>query len=340
MTSVTERFTQGGYLPDYLTEVRYYRQMSESLKAYNVDLVSDNPLETLYNHIAHLNNIFRVLRRPWGTDAVGIQKASAYYLAYAKLSKEESDGFTDKINDFISSVCYLSEWYNLICQMQQFFCRQEKELKQVLEEQKQNTVSHEIPLTEATTYCLIVGESEFYGVTYKQIEELYKTIGLFIEREKAPFECKTQMYKEHPISISKSINFSADKDDFFVDYSLYTFESHLNCMSADQMKRVAEIISEFLGKYGENGKREVHQEVTDVSSNTPDKEIYFSIKEDSRKHRIMTAPYIRKRIDKEEELETEIAYDIDINEEESQSLSFHDFISVYRKLGEFLNVQI
>ena len=74
---------------------------------------------------------------------------------------------------------------------------------------------------------------------------------------------QAQMYKEHPVSISKSINFSADKDDFFVEYSLYTFESHLNCMSADQMKRVAEVISEFLEKYGENGKREVHWEVMD-----------------------------------------------------------------------------
>ena len=198
MTGVTERFTSGGYLPDYLTEDRYYRQVSESLKAYNVNLVSDNPLETLYNHIAHLNNIFRVLRRPWGTDAVGIQKASAYYLAYAKLSKEESDDFTDKINDFISSVCYLSEWYNFICQMQHFFCRQEKELKQVLEDQKQKPVPPDRPKTAETTYCLTVGKSELYGVTYKQIEELYKMISLFIEREKAPFECKTQMYKEHP----------------------------------------------------------------------------------------------------------------------------------------------
>lgn len=338
VSSISERFTRGGYLSDCLSENQYYRQMAEDLKKHNIDLVSDNPLETLYNHICYLNNLFRVLRRPWHVEVAEIQKACAYYLAYAKLPKEESEAFTGRINDFISSVCYLTEWNEFVCKMQQFFYRQEKELMQVFEKQKQETVSSDIPETEETTYCLTVGESELYGVTRKQIEELHKVIGLFIEREKVPFECKTNAYKEHPISINKSITFSADEDDCFVEYSLYTFESHLSCMSADQMKRVAEIILEFLGKYGENGKREVHWEVSDAFSDMPDEEIYFNIKEDSRKHCLMAEPYIRKRIDKEEEQETEITYDIDINEEESQSLSFHDFISVYRKLGEFLKV--
>ena len=192
---IPKRFTNGGYLSDSLSENRYYRQMAEDLKMYNIDLVSDNPLETLYNHICYLNNLFRVLRRPLSLETVEIQKACAYYLAYAKLPKEESDAFTEKLNDFISSVCYMTEWNEFVCKMQQFFHKQEKELMQVLEEQKQETVPHEVPLTEETTYCLTVGESEFYGVTYKQIEELHKVISLFIEREKAPFECKPRCTK-------------------------------------------------------------------------------------------------------------------------------------------------
>lgn len=335
VSAARERFTRGGYVSDYLSENAFYRQMAENLKAGNIDLVSANPLETLYNNIIHLNNLFRVLRRPWDIEAGEIQKACAYYLAYAKLPKEESDAFADKLNCFISSICYLAEWNEFICRMQQFFCREEKELRRVFENQKAE--SSMTPETEETTYCITVGESKIFGVTYKQIEELYKIIGLFIEREKAPFECKVSGYKEYPISINKTINLYADKNDFLVEYGLCTFESELDCMSANQMKRVADMILKFLQVYGENGNQKICWNVANDTSNTPHEEIDFSIKEDARKSCFITEPYIRKRIDKEEDQNVQISYDIDINEMESQGLSFFEFISVYRKLGNFLN---
>lgn len=69
-------------------------------------------------------------------------------------------------NGFISSICYFTEWYDFICQMQQFLCHQEKELKRVFKQQKQKVVSNDKPAMEATTYCMTVGNSEIYGVTY------------------------------------------------------------------------------------------------------------------------------------------------------------------------------
>ena len=59
--------------------------------------------------------------------------------------------------------------------------------------------------------------------------------------------------------------------------------------------------------------------------------------EDSRSTRFMTPPYVRKRIDKMEDRGVEIRYDINVNELESVSLSFEEFISLYRQLGSFLN---
>ena len=333
-SNVSEKFTGDECLSDSLTENRFYRQIVEDLKKCNVDLVSEDPLETIYNCICHLNNLFRVLRRPWSIECGKIQKACAYYVANAKQSKQENEAVIDASNGFISSICYFTEWYDFICQMQQFLCHQEKELKRVFKQQKQKVVSNDKP---ATTYCMTVGNSEIYGVTYEQLEELYKTVGLFIKREKAPFDCNIKGYNRYPISIDKSINFDARKEVFFVEYGLDTFESSLNCMSADQLKRVADIIYEFLKTYGENGDRKVCWDVADYSPVVSGREIYFRVNEDSRASHFMTPPYVRKRIDKVEDRGVEISYDINVNELESVNLSFEEFISFYRQLGSFLN---
>ena len=221
--------------------------------------------------------------------------------------------------------------------MQQFLCHQEKELKRVFKKQKQKVVSNDKPVTEITTYCMTVGKSEIYGMTYGQLEELYKAVGLFIKREKAPFDCNIKGYNRYPISIDKSINFDVRKEVFFVDYSLNSFESSLNCMSADQLKRVADVIAEFLKTYGENGNRKVYWDVADYSPVLSGREIYFRVNEDSRTTHFMTPPYVRKCIDKVEDREVEISYNINVNELESVSLSFEEFISLYRQLGSFLN---
>lgn len=68
--------------------------------------------------------------------------------------------------------------------MQQFLCHQEKELKRVFKQQKQKVVSNDKPAMEATTYCMTVGNSEIYGVTYEQLEELYKTGSVYSSSEK------------------------------------------------------------------------------------------------------------------------------------------------------------
>ena len=328
-SNVSEKFTDDEYLSDFLTENCFYRQMVEDLKKCNVDLVSEDPLETIYNCICHLNNLFRVLRRPWSIEYGKIQKACAYYVANAKQSKQENEAVIDASNGFISSICYFTEWYDFICQMQQFLCHQEKELKRVFKKQKQKVVSNDKPVMETTTYCMTVGKSEIYGMTYGQLEELYKAVGLFIKREKAPFDCNIKGYNRYPISIDKSINFDVRKEVFF--------ESSLNCMSADQLKRVADIIAEFLKTYGENGDRKVCWDVADYSPVLSGREIYFRVNEDSRTTHFMTPPYVRKCIDKVEDREVEISYNINVNELESVSLSFEEFISLYRQLGSFLN---
>ena len=50
-SNVSEKFTGDECLSDSLTENRFYRQIVEDLKKCNVDLVSEDPLETIYNCI-------------------------------------------------------------------------------------------------------------------------------------------------------------------------------------------------------------------------------------------------------------------------------------------------
>ena len=54
-------------------------------------------------------------------------------------------------------------------------------------------------------YGMTIGEREIYEVLYSQIEELYKAMGQFIEREKAPFQCKIKGYGEYDVSMSKDV---------------------------------------------------------------------------------------------------------------------------------------
>lgn len=186
-----------------------------------------------------------------------------------------------------------------------------------------------------TTYCIRIGKENIYGVTHPQLEELYKTIGIFIEREKAPFACRTESYGEHPVTINKSVSLYADKDHFFVDYSLYTYETDVQCMSASQMKRTAVIMLNFLKQFGENGDKKIRWDMGDYPPDVDDK-VNFTIREDKRLPHFKAVPCVIKYISQENDNEAEISYNIDINEMRSGDLSFREFVVLYRKLGDFL----
>ena len=322
------------------SESVFFGQMEKSLKQRAADMTAPNPLEKLYENIHRLDRLFITFGHPWLADSGIIQKACAWYLAYAKPTKAEARHLIETLNGFTSSACYLSEWNVLIIEMQKFFHTQGKELRRLFEYQRETEKKHKEWMerlnAEGIAYCMTVGEGEIYGILYPQIEELYKVMGRFIEREKAPFECKVKGYEEYCVSISKDIGLYADRDEFHISYSLGTFDSDFDCMPAGQMQRFADIISDFLKVFGENGDRKVHWDIADYPKESqPD--IAFGIKEDGRLPTFRTVPWISKRIHKKENEEPEIEYFIDINEIHSPELSFSEFVAVYRKLGDFLN---
>lgn len=321
------------------SESVFFGQMEKNLKKYAADMTAPKPLETLFDNIHRLNRLFITFGRPWLADSGIIQKACAWYLAYAKPTKDEARNLIETLNGFTSSVCYLTEWNVLINRMQEFFSVQEKELRRLFDYEKEREQKHkewaERLSAEGVAYCMTIGEGEIYGMLYPQIEELYKVMGLFIEREKAPFLSKIKSYDEYCISISKDIDLHADDNYFHVNYSLSTFESDLMCMPAGQMQRIADTISDFLKIFGENGDKKVRWDIADYPQKSqPD--IIFEVKEDKRIPDFRTVPWISKRINKEENEETEIEYFIDVNEIHSPELSFGEFVTIYRKLGDFL----
>lgn len=346
----TEKYT---LVPDEITEEKekftltpsesaFFSQMEKSLKKYAADMTAPKPLETLFDNIHRLNRLFITFGRPWLADSGIIQKACAWYLAFAKPTKDEARKLIETLNGFTASTCYFAEWNVLINRMQEFLSVQEKELKRLFEYEKETERKHrewvERLSAEGVAYCMTVGKGEIYGVLYSQIEELYKAMGRFIEREKAPFACKIKGYDEYCINISKDIDLYADKDELCVNYSLDIFESDFNCMPAGQMQRVADIITGFLKVFGENGDKKVCWDIADYPKETqPD--IAFGIKKDNRIPTFRTVPWINKRINKEENEDSEIVYFIDINEIHSPELSFSEFVAIYRKLGDFLNIQ-
>lgn len=186
-----------------------------------------------------------------------------------------------------------------------------------------------------TIYCIHVGKRKIYGVTHNQLEELHKTIGAFIEREKAPFACQTESYGEHPVTVNKSVSLYADKDRFFVDYSLSAFETDVLCMSAGQMKRTAVIMLNFLKRFGENGDKQIRWDVTDYLPKVNNR-VHFKIREDTHLPHFKAVPCVVKHISQENGNEAGICYNIDINEMRSGDLSFREFVVLYRELGDFL----
>lgn len=324
------------------SESVFFSQMEKNLKKYAADMSAPKPLETLFDNIHRLNRLFITFGRPWLADSGVIQKACAWYLAYARPTKEEARRLIETLNGFTASACCLAEWNILINRMQEFFCVQEKELRRLFDYEKETERKHkewmERLSAEGVAYCMTIGEGEIYGLLYPQIEELYKTIGRFIEREKSPFQCKIKDYDGYCISISKDIDLYGDENHFHVNYSLGDLHADSEGIPAGQMQRIACIISGFLKVFGENGEKKVRWDIADYPEEAqPD--ITFEIKEDSRLPTFRTVPWISKRIHKEEDEETEIEYFIDVNEHHSPELSFSEFVAVYRKLGDFLQSQ-
>lgn len=325
------------------SESAFFSQMEKNLKKYAADMSAPEPLESLFDNIHRLNRLFITFGRPWLADSGIIQKACAWYLAYARPTKDEACQLIETLNGFTASASYLAEWNVLVNRMQEFFSIQEKELRRLFDYRKERERKHrewvERLSAEGVAYCMTIGKGEIYGMLYPQIEELYKVMGRFIEREKAPFQCKIKGYDEYCISISKVIDLCADENHFHVNYSLGDLHADSEGIPAGQMQRTAGIISDFLKVFGENGDKKVRWDIADYPEESqPD--IAFGIKEDSRLPTFRTVPWISKRISKEEgEEETEIEYFIDVNEIHSPELSFSEFVAVYRKLGKFLNSQ-
>lgn len=337
-----QKKAETGQFVETPSESAFFRQMEKNLKKYVTDISAPYPLEILCENFHRLKRLFTTFKNPWPVNNRIIQKACAWYLAYAKPSEEEAGRLMETLHGFTMSAYYLAEGSALTNRMRKFFTTEEQGLRQLFEYEKARERKHKEYMerlsAEGVTYAMTIGKGEIYGVLYPQIEELYKVMGRFIEREKAPFECKVKSYDEYYISISKGISLYADRDEFHIDYSLGTFECSMYCMPAGQMQRVADTISGFLKVFGENGDRKVRWDIADYPKESqPD--IVFEIKEDTKQPVFRTVPWISKLINKEEDKKTEIEYFIDVNEIHSPELSFSEFVAVYRKLGDFLQSQ-
>lgn len=181
---------------------------------------------------------------------------------------------------------------------------------------------------EETEYCLSYGEGLIYGISYEQLQELHDTIRSFIEREDNPSGCKTETYGIFPVEMSKTVSRYSHDENFFIDYGVETFDSNLQFMGTQQLKRVALTILAFLGKFEE--KEDVY-DTEDATSNG-----LFCICKSSKQPVMKAAPLITKYITQCDDEKAEITYFVGVNELELPELSFHELKVLYDKLGKFL----
>lgn len=191
-----------------------------------------------------------------------------------------------------------------------------------------NKGSGQIGIREEMEYCLSYGEGLICGISYEQLKELHDTIRSFIERENHPSGCKMETYGIFPVEMSKTVSRYSHDDGFFIDYGVETFDSNLQCMGTQQLKRVALTILAFLGKFEE--KEEV-SDTEDATSNG-----LFCICKSSKQPVMKAAPLITKYVTQCDEEEAKITYFVGVNELELPELSFHELKVLYDKLGKFL----
>lgn len=191
-----------------------------------------------------------------------------------------------------------------------------------------NKDSGAIGVKEETKYCLSYGEDFIYGISYEQLKELHDTIRTFIERENNPSDCKTETYGIFPVEMSKTISRYSHNDGFFIDYGVETFDSNLQCMGTQQLKRVALTILAFLGKFEEK------EEVCDTDDSASNG--LFCICKSSKQPVMKAAPLITKYVTQCDDEKAEITYFVGVNELELPELSFHELKVLYDKLGKFL----
>ena len=183
-------------------------------------------------------------------------------------------------------------------------------------------------IREETEYCLSYGEGLICGISYGQLKELHNTIRSFIERENYPSGCKTETYGIFPVEMSKTVSRYSHDEGFFIDYGVETFDSNLQCMGTQQLKRVALSILAFLGKFEEK------EEVCDTKDTTSNG--LFCICKSFKQPVMKAAPLITKYVTQCDEEEANITYFVGVNELELPELSFHELKVLYDKLGKFL----
>lgn len=191
-----------------------------------------------------------------------------------------------------------------------------------------NKGSGQTEIREETEYCISYGKEHIYGISLSQLEELHNNIQSFIEREKNPSACKTGTYGIFPVEISKTVSRYSHDDGFFIDYGVETFDSNLQCMGTQQLKRVALTILAFLGKFEE---KEDVCDGEDSASNG-----LFCICKSSKQPVMKAAPLITKYVTQCNNEKAEITYFVGVNELELPELSFHELKILYDKLGKFL----
>lgn len=191
-----------------------------------------------------------------------------------------------------------------------------------------NKGSGQTGIREETEYSLSYGQGLICGISYKQLKELHDTIRSFIERESNPSGCKTETYGIFPVEMSKTVSRYSHDDGFFIDYGVETFDSNLQCMGTQQLKRVALSILAFLGKFEEK------EEVSDTEDTTSNG--LFCICKSSKQPVMKAAPLITKYVTQCDNEEAKITYFVGVNELELPELSFHELKVLYDKLGKFL----
>lgn len=103
------------------SESVFFDELKNNLKKYAADMTAPRPLETLCENFNSLHRLFVTFGRPSLTDSMLIQKACAWYLAYAYPGKDEADALIETLSGFTVSVHYLSEWNALVNRMKNFF---------------------------------------------------------------------------------------------------------------------------------------------------------------------------------------------------------------------------
>lgn len=101
-------------------------------------------------------------------------------------------------------------------------------------------------------YCISTGSELVYALKIGQLEDIYNTIGLFLQKENEPAKMSGNDASDFKIIIQNDIHLYTNHPNPEISYSIFTSEGKIQWISYEQIKQLSELLQSCVAQYGKS----------------------------------------------------------------------------------------